>query len=111
MTATHMTLNAMIAAASMRTAQARSASGPGAGSRSVGGVAGRPGGCGSASLRSPATQIPEDLAGGVLARAAGDATAGVGAGAAQVQPLQRDPVAGVAEQRAPGEELVEARLG
>ena len=35
----------------------------------------------------------------------------MGAGAAQVQPLERQPVAGVAEERPPEEELVERRLG
>ena len=33
------------------------------------------------------------------------------AGAAQVEPVDRHPVAGVAEERPPEEELVEARLG
>ena len=65
----------------------------------------------AAAYAAPRPQVLEDLAGGVLAGAAGDAAAGMGAGAAQVQPLQRDSVAGVAEQRPPDEELVEARLG
>ena len=66
-------------------------------------------GAASTAALAASAAVTEDLARRVLAGAAGDAAAGVGAGAAQVQPLQRESVAGVAEQRAPDEELVEAR--
>src|SRR5258705_2717417 len=55
-------------------------------------------------------EVREDLAGCVLAGAAGDAAAGVGARAAQVQADDREAVAGVAEQRPPEVELIEAGL-
>src|SRR5688572_2019135 len=59
----------------------------------------------------PLAEGAEDLARGILARAAGDAPAGMGAGAAQVEPVEAEAVAGVAEQRPPQEELVETDLG
>src|SRR5262249_44917674 len=57
-----------------------------------------------------APAVEQDLARGVRARGAGDAAARVGAGVAQVQPVERHPVARVTEQRPPREELIEARL-
>ena len=54
--------------------------------------------------------VRDDLAGRVLAGLAGDAAARMGARARQVEPLERQPVAGVAEERPPQEELVERRL-
>ena len=61
--------------------------------------------------RSAATlQVGEDLAGRVLARLAGDPAARVGAGPAQVEPVDREAVAAAAEERPPQEELVEGLL-
>src|SRR4029077_1039523 len=65
---------------------------------------------GSPVASSGPAEVLQDLAGRILAGAAGDAAAGMRAGAAEVQPLQRDSIAGVAEQRAPHEEMVEALL-
>ena len=59
----------------------------------------------------PAPPVGEDLAGGVLAGLAGDAAAGVGAGAGEVEPVDRHPVAGEAEEWPPDEQAVEGRLG
>src|SRR3546814_4053057 len=44
----------------------------------------------------------------MVARRAGDAAAGVGAGAAHIKPPDRPTIAAVAKQRARGPELVEA---
>ena len=55
-------------------------------------------------------EVREDLARGVLAGLPGDAAAGMGARPARYSPSSPKPVAGVAEQRPPQEELVEAGL-
>jgi hypothetical protein len=52
--------------------------------------------------------IPDDLARGILAVLAGDAAARMGPGSREVQTVQDQAVARVAEQRPPQEELVEA---
>src|SRR3954469_4054046 len=67
--------------------------------------------CGTALPAGSTTEIGDHLAGGVLAGTAGDAAAGVGPGAAEVQAIECEAVAGVAEERAPHRPLVEARLG
>jgi len=52
-----------------------------------------------------ALQVGEDLAARVLARLAGDPPPGWGPGATQVEPVEREAVPGVAEERPPQEEL------
>ena len=52
--------------------------------------------------------IPQDRTRGVVAGGAGDAAAGMGAGAAMVEPLQRPAIIGVAEHRPRREQLVQA---
>jgi hypothetical protein len=51
--------------------------------------------------------IPEDHAGGVVAGRAGDAAAGMRAGAAMVEALQGSAIIGVAEHRPRREQLVQ----
>ena len=55
-------------------------------------------------------KIFDDLAGCVLARTAGQSGAGVSAGPAQVKTCDRSTVAGVPQQRAHGEKLLERQL-
>ena len=66
--------------------------------------------CHPAARHPPAAQVADDLARGVLAVLAGHATARVRPGTRQVEPVEPEPVASVAEQRSPQEELVEAVL-
>src|SRR5262245_50973016 len=51
--------------------------------------------------------VGKDGAGGIVAGGAGDAAAGVGAGAAVIEALQRPAVVGMAEHRPRGEQLVQ----
>src|SRR3982074_115661 len=51
--------------------------------------------------------IPQDYARGVVAGGAGDAAAGMRAGAAMVEALQGAPIVGMAEDRARREQLVQ----
>src|SRR4030088_3754679 len=51
--------------------------------------------------------IPKDHAGGVVAGRAGDAAAGMRAGTAMVEALQRSAIIGVAEHRPRREQLVQ----
>src|ERR1019366_1033777 len=55
--------------------------------------------------------IAEDLASGVVAGNPGDPTARMGTRSGQVEPVNRQPVAGTAEEWPPQEEAVQARLG
>src|SRR4249919_3973579 len=60
-----------------------------------------------AALRPPLPEIRDDLPGGILAGPTGHAATGVGAGAAQVEALDRQPITRVAEERPPQEERIE----
>src|SRR5688572_23021253 len=55
-------------------------------------------------------EVAQHLAGAVVARRAGDAAAGMGAGAAQVQALQRSAIVGVSEHRPRRPQLIERKL-
>lgn len=63
--------------------------------------------CEGACGRSPAPEVGENLARGIVARRARDATARVRAGAAHVQTLQRAPVARVTQHWPGREHLIE----
>ena len=51
--------------------------------------------------------ISQDGARGIMARRAGDAAAGMGAGTAVIKPLQRPAIVGMAEHRPRREQLIE----
>src|SRR6202000_1797378 len=51
--------------------------------------------------------VPQDHLRGVVAGGAGDAAAGMGAGAAMIEALERSAVIGMAQHRAGGEQLVQ----
>src|SRR5581483_4620562 len=53
--------------------------------------------------------IPQDHLRGVVAGGAGDAAAGMGAGAAVIEALQRSAIVGMAQHRARREQLVQAQ--
>ena len=56
-------------------------------------------------------RVLQDLPRGVRAGAAGDAATRMRAGARQVQPVEHEPVARLAVQGTPHEELIQAGLG
>ena len=70
-------------------------------------IAPRSGGAPSALRDSPLTEVLDDDLRCVVPRRAGDAAAGVGAGAAEIEPFDRHPIIAVPRLRAHGEHLIE----